>query len=135
LPAPIPSLLLAKPQYLVMLNDGAPVNTSLARIILDILVSGALPAPILRLCPPLDKHSISENPTGYVSQTPNMTTTQVQFISVNPGEVVKVEKLNRRRVRIQVMKDFRRKERERQGRFSLTCASDQTFSRTHIKTI
>jgi hypothetical protein len=46
-----------------------------------------------------------------------MSTTQVEFISVNPGEVVKVGKSNRRRVRIQVMKDFRRKERERQGWF------------------
>ena len=46
-----------------------------------------------------------------------MTTTRVEFISVNPGEVVNIGKLNRRKVRIQVMKDFRRKERERQGVF------------------
>jgi hypothetical protein len=64
-----------------------------------------------------------------------MTTTQVQFISVNPGEVVKIGELNRRRVRIQVMKDFRRKERERQGWFSLTDALDKRVPRTHNKTI
>jgi len=42
---------------------------------------------------------------------------QVEFISVNPGDIVNAGQLNRRKIRIQVMKDFRRKERERQGWF------------------
>lgn len=54
-----------------------------------------------------------------------MTTTQLEFISVNPGDVVKVGKVSRRRVRIQVMKDFRRKERERQGRFIMPHTYDK----------
>jgi hypothetical protein len=44
-----------------------------------------------------------------------MATTQIEFISVNPGSLLKPHDENRRKVRIQVMKDFRRKERERQG--------------------
>jgi hypothetical protein len=45
-----------------------------------------------------------------------MTTTQIEFISVNPGSLLKIHDENRKKVRIQVMKDFRRKERERQGK-------------------
>jgi hypothetical protein len=44
--------------------------------------------------------------------------TQVEFISVNPGSVSNAHNDDRRKVRIQVMKDFRRKERERQGEIS-----------------
>jgi len=44
-----------------------------------------------------------------------MATMQVEFISVNPGRNFNAHDENRRKVRIQVMKDFRRKERERQG--------------------
>jgi hypothetical protein len=44
-----------------------------------------------------------------------MVTTQIEFISVNPGSLLKIHDENRKKVRIQVMKDFRRKERERQG--------------------
>jgi hypothetical protein len=49
-----------------------------------------------------------------------MATTQVEFITVNPGgDVVDAHDENRRKVRIQVMRDFRRKERERQGETAL----------------
>lgn len=44
-----------------------------------------------------------------------MATTQIEFISVNPGGVLQASNDDRRRVRIQVMRDFRRKEREREG--------------------
>jgi hypothetical protein len=44
-----------------------------------------------------------------------MATTQVEFISVNPGSLLSAHDENRKKIRIQVMKDFRRKERERQG--------------------
>jgi hypothetical protein len=60
-----------------------------------------------------------------------MTTTQVEFITVNPGEVMKVGKLNRRKVRIQVMKDFRRKERQHQGLLLSTYAYEKGCTCTH----
>jgi hypothetical protein len=51
-----------------------------------------------------------------------MATTQIEFISVNPGSLLSVHDENRKKVRIQVMKDFRRKERERQGEMTIFCA-------------
>lgn len=48
-----------------------------------------------------------------------MATTQIEFISVNPGSFLRVHDENRKKIRIQVMKDFRRKERERQGETKL----------------
>lgn len=48
-----------------------------------------------------------------------MATTQIEFISVNPGSLLSVHDENRKKVRIQVMKDFRRKERERQGEMTI----------------
>ena len=47
-----------------------------------------------------------------------MATTQIEFISVDPGRLLNARDENRRKVRIQVMKDFRRKERERQGEWT-----------------
>lgn len=44
-----------------------------------------------------------------------MASTQIEFISFDPRDQGKTHKENRRKVRVQVMKDFRRKERERQG--------------------
>lgn len=44
-----------------------------------------------------------------------MATLQIEFISFDPRDHGSIHKENRRKVRIQVMKDFRRKERERQG--------------------
>jgi hypothetical protein len=49
-----------------------------------------------------------------------MTTTQIEFISVNPGSILSAHDENRKKVRIQVMKDFRRKERERQGEMAIS---------------
>jgi hypothetical protein len=48
-----------------------------------------------------------------------MATTQIEFINVNPGSLSITDSDDRRKVRIQVMKDFRRKERERQGKIAL----------------
>lgn len=48
-----------------------------------------------------------------------MATTQIEFISVNPGSLLKIHDENRKKVRIQVMKDFRRKEREREGEMTI----------------
>lgn len=42
-------------------------------------------------------------------------TVQVEFIAVNPGIAIGVNDNARRRIRVQVMKDFRRKEREQKA--------------------
>lgn len=52
-----------------------------------------------------------------------MATTQVEFISVDPGNLTNAHHDDRRKVRIQVMKDFRRKERERQGELTFSSSS------------
>lgn len=42
----------------------------------------------------------------------------VEFIHVSPGDGSRTTKTTRRRIRVQVMKDYRRKERERQANAS-----------------
>lgn len=58
-----------------------------------------------------------------------MATTQVEFISVDPGNLTNAHRDDRRKVRIQVMKDFRRKERERQGELTSPSSSIKPASR------